>query len=65
MHTKITIELLKERLESQKDWLKAQNKWLIDSKNRYEKNQKDWDNTLKYIEDLKNDIKVIEEEEAK
>ena len=65
MQTKVTLKLLKDSLASQKDWLEQQNIWLIHSKNRYEKLQKDWNDTLKYIEELEKDIKVIEDEEAK
>lgn len=65
MITTVTLELLKARLKDQKYWLKHENKLFIDSKSRYEKSQKDRNETIKYIENLENDIKVIQEEEAK
>lgn len=65
MLTKVTIELLKNRLKEQKNWVKHQNEMLITSKKRYEKSQEDWKATLKYIEELENDIKIIQKEEAK
>lgn len=65
METKVTLSILKDELSYNKKLKDDSKKSLISAKKRHEQLQTSYKARLQYIQDLENDIKLIQEEEAK